>query len=1094
MSTYIFGIRLTLKDYLSILSQDASIGLYNVTSVLASNAASGQKDITVIDGTYFRAGNRIKISDDTPQSETGIIDSKAGNVITLKENLTNTYTTVQNAQLDSDSEFRWIYNAISGVSNWNTDMLSEKGLSKVTKSADIDRGGNVATIGGITIRLKNTQQFFKDLDDLGISLIGNRVEMIYFEDTTETVLFDGNCNDVSPWTKASYSFSAVRPRNKRNALMSRELNSKDDNLKEGSSQIGKMIPLTFGEWSDKPVKFIRNADNETIYENIRLRVFNESLNYRAIISTVLLGLKMFPVVGDDGGDPPLQYDIMIALATSDIAWSDSGTLELTYLEGQYLLVVDGKSAGTYRRISDAKVITGTAKHILKITVEDYFSDTLAGNATATAEEQSWVQFVDIDRMYIVELSKCKAYLDDAANEITQGLFLYSYIEDKKAIVTVTGDAETVEGLIEEKPIDYIRLPQYAFEDNGSGNKNIIDIDVKLFEESIDQMNSFLILPVENFDVYKEADLGKWNTTGQPWWSNYSKVIDGVFGQIDQVSGAITNLQNATDKDSTTYSEFNLAITQVSSIGQYYKVVVFTLPSFPTALKFDACYLGVKIWQQCSEAYEIDSGTSLRFMTRRFISGREELLDNIDEDEEDAAGVNLDCLPDFYFTNSPATNNKNFYYVADVDGDNKYSLISGYPTFLLDGVDTKEKYEAIKEVGMFSFRSISFGNSDTDESKYYELAVMFRKSVSIKEEIYPYFKGRIFDDTFGGRKTSTDLVESIVDIFETVCRSQDYSDRGIMPSVGWGKTYSESALIKTTGTGSFDSTRLNEIKAFKCARQVFNKEEMYTEKLKESICRNFFLLSYQDENGYECLVPLEKSLTSPTNIITFADIRLVNGEITVYPANPNNIYPEPFVRYYKDNGSDKLDGYIGVTNVTAESPSDSEKASYVIGNMDTNEAIALYDLCVSLYNKSGIITKPPSEMTDLLWANGKFVNAEEIAKWYIFKWVNWMGLKKISFPVHFLHTSNGVDTRKWNPGQTFLLQLPHETDNTQIECLCSRHVIDPNPPYNITIEAFMLDEIETPFFIQEVMYTAAEGADLDVQETMNISDTNIQEVT
>jgi hypothetical protein len=70
-----------------------------ITSSLASNAASGQKDVVVDDAELFFDEQYLTISDDTPQSENIQIDSIAlsTKTLTLKANLTNSYTTAQNA-------------------------------------------------------------------------------------------------------------------------------------------------------------------------------------------------------------------------------------------------------------------------------------------------------------------------------------------------------------------------------------------------------------------------------------------------------------------------------------------------------------------------------------------------------------------------------------------------------------------------------------------------------------------------------------------------------------------------------------------------------------------------------------------------------------------------------------------------------------------------------------------------------------------------------------------------------------------------------------------------------------------------------------
>ncbi|MCK4553933.1 right-handed parallel beta-helix repeat-containing protein [Candidatus Parcubacteria bacterium] len=69
-------------------------------SNLNSDAASGQKIVAVADGTQFELYMPVTISDDTPQSETNYVMSISGNSLTMLNNLTNTYTTAQNAKVE----------------------------------------------------------------------------------------------------------------------------------------------------------------------------------------------------------------------------------------------------------------------------------------------------------------------------------------------------------------------------------------------------------------------------------------------------------------------------------------------------------------------------------------------------------------------------------------------------------------------------------------------------------------------------------------------------------------------------------------------------------------------------------------------------------------------------------------------------------------------------------------------------------------------------------------------------------------------------------------------------------------------------------
>ena len=84
-----------------------AIGIGSTSAVLTANAASGQKDVEVPDGTLFQVQQDVTMADDTPDTETGVIASISGNTLTLVSNLAATYATADNATVAGDAwEFK----------------------------------------------------------------------------------------------------------------------------------------------------------------------------------------------------------------------------------------------------------------------------------------------------------------------------------------------------------------------------------------------------------------------------------------------------------------------------------------------------------------------------------------------------------------------------------------------------------------------------------------------------------------------------------------------------------------------------------------------------------------------------------------------------------------------------------------------------------------------------------------------------------------------------------------------------------------------------------------------------------------------------
>lgn len=167
MATTVFAAEIVLNDHASPVTANSTVGLFNVNSSLAANAASGQKDITVDDGTKFQSSDVITVKDDNA-SETATINYIVGNILTVWENLANSYVDVaDNGIVHGNSVFRWIQNTVSGVSNWKEDVLAVGGIGVFTRSIDLKRGGQYQRPGyGLNQRHELHKQYYPFLQGI----------------------------------------------------------------------------------------------------------------------------------------------------------------------------------------------------------------------------------------------------------------------------------------------------------------------------------------------------------------------------------------------------------------------------------------------------------------------------------------------------------------------------------------------------------------------------------------------------------------------------------------------------------------------------------------------------------------------------------------------------------------------------------------------------------------------------------------------------------------------------------------------------------------------------------------------------------------
>jgi len=1061
----IFGVKIILNDHISPVTPSAAIGLYAITSDLSGNAASGQKDVAVDDGTIFAANEVVTVTDDNA-SETAIIVSIAGNTLTMQSNLTNSYTTAANALVNGNSVFRWSQNTVGGLSTWLGGFIVDKGIKAWTKTINLKRGGNIAQAGACQVTVNNTALFWNTLKSKSIYFNGLRCEIYEIQHTYS----GGGANQVALvrrwagicqkpiWSAKQYSIPLKGFHRKRIANITKQVNLKDYPNAD-SSLLSNSIPATFGEVKPRfdannnlvyngYFKFIRTANKETPFEvNHGSNNITDTINMFTNFAPSAFGrnFKHFPVVGDDGTTPPLKYNVQFA---KQIDWyvsgvkQTSGTLNVTSaFVDKYIDIIEGAGDGKKRSITQAIVDIDSNDAAVLLTVDNYFEETLVGNATANAKNQTWVQLSNISRSYTIDRFPCKDCLDEDGNVITTGLNLFSFSQERTAKVT----SENTDAIVEDKPLQFYRMPQFAYKDSGGGNKNQIDIVIKLFDDNPDQMNSFLLLPVTNVrlstDTAAQA-IEKWGAIATTF-----KIQDGFFSQIAYptlasaalISGAIADI---TDKDKS--SELIWRLT--SQFGSLYIFILeFDLPIYPKRFIHDSVYIGSRFTLKPTNGNPLHESTE--FFMRRFMGDPTKIIEK--QSNPRTNGMILESVLDAYYSPVVDTNNKNFYFTTEYNetiDTVDYTIQPGYSSYELIGIDSEDSYNSITNMALID--STNLTSAETADYITSELAIIFKKSISVKDAIYTPFRGRIFNDTWGGRFTSANLIESPRNLAEHFDRLQNWEDTSSPPTDGWGKNYAPGALIKTGATtieGSYDyaGPEFTILDTYRASSQIQDYNKCYTDVLKTSICKDFFTASYYDQDGYANFKRILKSSTSPADSVTLADI-VDRSKIIITDPQPADIFPEPFVRYRKNFATSKYESIIRVTNADAESYS----SDYVEGLSDSS-AEELWNRCNTLFKKARHLEKPPADMTDKTWFNGS--DADSLAQDYIFNWVDWMFNPMIRFPVHYNKAGS------WNEAQRFTLQLPHQTNDVVIECLLTGLKVDPNPPYHVIVTAIMFSE-------------------------------------
>lgn len=1075
-----YGVEIILNDLDigSIATEDIDTGLYNRSSTNSELINIGDTVITLNDVSSFNKNDVIKLDFGASNEYWNVITeiNYTDDEITLL-NSSPGIASPDSLNVRANSVFRWIQSPITGLSGWQDSVLLEGGIGEFTKKINLKKGGSVEEPGKCKVAVNNTNYFFNILEANGIRLLGKTCNIYSFENTSKTKRWSGYCENPS-WNTVSYNIPVTGRYNKRNAFLGRYIDSK--NYPNASSTLlGNMIPLTFGKFlpdydSDGNIiyshfsRFVRIADKIDVM-NLELGDYTEVAENLSIKTTLIGGGDQFPIVSEQT-DKTYTYMLKPSFsieAIIDETHYTSGTEDVTdKFSNTFLKVTEGKGKDEVRKINS--FVLDLDSNVFQIGVSDVFENTLAGNSTATATDNSWASIVTVYKKYACDFWPMKKFIDMETGED---------IETEPNLAVYNSDEER-----------YNQIPKYGYEiDTGDSDLNKLKIDLKFYNEGYNNLTSYLDLPVKYFYPYDKDDLADfghdtYNKKLQPGvysYENWQDIIDGS-SVLPSSPENIYDRDFLTDDDtSLTFRYLGTGVPSGQSVWFYHAVSLQNFPKLPANFSFDSVYLGLKMktdWGATSStpASSTYNNETLEIYWKRWIGSAESIYEDTTYDDTfSPTGYNygeLHDLPAFHFTGNPPEGNEKFFFDKITSSE-----IYGYSNYELSGINN-DNYSSLDEINILLKRKIDHSMSPPIwlESiiKCYEACLLFKKSYDIKEKLYSTNEGRTYNDTWGGRVTSTEMIESPVSILEHICRLQNWSECNINPTEDtWGKTYAENALILTgteeVGSYDYESSRLEEIKNLKCSRQILDSGEAYSNKLKMSLCRNFFLASFTDKDGYERIDSLLESDTDPSDEITFGDI-IDRKSISVEEPSPMNIYPEPFVNFQYDPEADSYQNIISISNTGAKDLSDEEKESFVVG-LSGAEAIEYWNRCASLWGKTNQRNDPPSDLTDLKWANGE--DAEDIAKIYLKRWINWMSNPSIKFK-----TPSGK-VEDWELVKRFKLTLPFHTKDISNECIVSSKKINPNTGI-AEIEAVILRNISEsePFSIIDVINSLPESSD------------------
>jgi len=612
-------------------------------------------------------------------------------------------------------EIRLSESEMNGLTvDYSYDLLLKNGIGPIVESFGSSQGGNTVDVNDFTFSIAGTNQAVLRWQELGITLVGLSVQYIEFVGTdaqadseSTDVLFVGtiesiryNQFSIEITSKTSFYY-------KRNKLLSRLMTVEDYPQLESPDE-ERYTPVSFGS---------SDPESKVWFKLIRCEYENMALDSRDIIypSYMAKNLIKMPVIFDDGYSYP-ESNAVARVLCGIYTIPGANTLNLS---GKYLKVLSGSNGaeGEIRKIdtSGDKVLyeyeTGDTEqwYTVRVAMKDVFSRRLA--AYGTGGDNTYKAFVSVISMlfrYCLDHQKCYSTLPESF-----------YIKN----------GESMNGLnsVDISQLD-TDLPQYDFAPPALAS------DGESYEIlTIIPITSFELLSTEEQNL---VEFGVGSDIVQV--SDGTDMVPGVYATNTEVYEDVTTLTETAktfvyDKDFYTCYEayFNIDNTYVVGDYGYLVAIEIFLPAIPDDIEFESVHLGVcaVFHQNCNPSGGLCDRRYVK-MCRREMFGEGENFDEHEFGDE----IGVFTLPDNYFTTPLDTGNVFRYQertIVTADAWAPYSLNN----FNLN-IDSVEKYRRSSVVLMFRVTSDATSATDIDNYlRIYELAVVFKNSASIQQELY-----------------------------------------------------------------------------------------------------------------------------------------------------------------------------------------------------------------------------------------------------------------------------------------------------------------------------------------------------------------------
>lgn len=981
-----YGIKITLDDYAAPVTEDNSIGLFNVGTVTASAISDGgaTSTVTVTDVQYLSAYSICRIQDGTDYVDATILSiNPSTKVVTFNKYdsdimpLLGTGSTIT----CNSAFFLAMDTSLNDTrSHWIDGILED--IGEVRRSLKKVKIGYLQNQDSLKITINNLAKFWDSIRSLDTSnlysISGAKVELWYFEVnqlndiTKEIVLWTGFCEQPD-YDSLAYNITA-KCFTGRDAVMTRDVDGQTSKISFGEGAKVELQPLNSGgiEYYDASSLtcisgyYPAFSSSKKIYP---LSFYNYSSIYDRTVMTLIIGYG----------------------ATVDITKyaADTAALKAGYFIGIY----EGDSIKETREF-DSLYEINVYNHdgYLKL---DIAAVGVVEDLQATTESSTSIN------TFIVIVPR----------EVT------SYSFDPLSSSRFYGETTTLES---GKEVSNDTLFPVLFADQY--------LNGKLFSAhtpTVGGKQPDTKMTINGGILYRQYAVGLNNfQVATPTGSSWDRSVTAI--------PTIISNDSIIDKNDETGISISLDITAAD--GAVYKIMGLlysvSCNSFDTEGKL---YVGIR----CKLTTAV-SGTMYIKVVPVYLGNKNDLSDTVPVYTKT---INVGLSTEFTFDNI------NQRYFGETSGN--YNYLSSY--FDLGDIDSNliERFDVF--VGLESNVI-----TNTLRIDMYEICVLKEIQFDKSENVYPKIYGRAFNTTLWSRTiTSTNYIKAPSDIVEHAFRFGNWRDIALNTTPGF--TYAEYAKILNTGIGSFANASLvARGEYFPFAGNITTEKTNL--ELIEDVVSEAGLVVYETKDGYAaCRVNYSgDAVESNTTIADYIEVE----ELVIMEQDISEIYCEPSVNYDYDPRTDKYLGSIAVTNTSKSTFS----ASYVTGDISTDDKEYLWTMCRRLYLQSRKVTTQPDELKNLQFANDP-VYGKDVALQYLKTFVRSMFEKTVEF-----ETATDL-VQEWELGRIITVKAANQTNNNVITCMLTDISCEIVKDRIAKISAVLLDEVP-----EDILYLDSYSSD------------------